>query len=48
MKSRIQDLITRIANDLFPRQVHCAFCLTALANFDGSQRFCPHCKFPLY
>jgi Zn finger protein HypA/HybF involved in hydrogenase expression len=38
----------KLASEVFPPQIHCGFCMQALAEFDGTNRFCPHCKFPLF
>lgn len=46
--NRTLDSLSRFANEVFPPQYVCGHCLLALAKFDGSQRFCPHCKLPLY
>lgn len=46
--NRTIDSLTRLADEVFPQQYFCGHCLIALANFDGTQRFCPHCKLPLY
>lgn len=39
---------SKIANEVFPPRIHCRFCMQALAEYDGSCRFCPQCKFPLF
>ncbi len=48
MKKKLSGFLSRIANEVFPQHVHCGFCMQALAEFDGSSRYCPQCKFPLY